>query len=272
MKKRSITAVLLLFALLVLSAAGYVATRGDKQMAQAELSVGNMTCGSCVSNIEKALAGLDGVGQVDVSVTLGSAKVMFAAASLTPQQIAGVISAGGYPASVRRVLSAEEVASLHDEQQRLEGRFVGRIGEYLVSKEEFSGSSRLGDAESKAAWQSLVQRQLLLQDAERNGVVVHDDEVRLEIDALRGKHDGFDAYVEKRYGNPEAFFASMKENMIINRNIEQNVLQARQGPRQQQLDRWYQGLAAATEVVIFAPALKAATSTSSSGCGGSCCG
>lgn len=73
-----------------------------------ELQIDRMTCGSCVKNIRTALSTVDGIYQVDVSVTAGSARVTYDPQKIDAAQIATLVSAVGYPAQVRRDVSATD--------------------------------------------------------------------------------------------------------------------------------------------------------------------
>ncbi len=217
---------------------------------------------------------MDGVGKVDVNVTLGEARVEFAPEKVSAETIAGRISDADYPARVARVLSADDYRALRQEQSQLADRYVGRIGEKLISRQDFTAALGAGATEGNVAatWDRLVQQQLLLQDAARNGVVVQDGEVQAQIEALRKKHQGFDAFIAQRYGSIEAFAESTRRNMIINRNIEQNVLSGGTDPakKNQLLNRWYQKLNEETPIAIFDSKLETALAAGQSGC--ACCG
>lgn len=274
MKKLSFALIVVVLAVAV-SAVVYVSTRpAAGAAALAEFSVDNLSCGACVSNIQNALAQVDGVGAVDVNVTMGQARVEFAPEEIGAETIAARISSADYPAKVKRVLSAEDYRALRQEQSRMSDRYVGRIGDELISREDFAAALGSGKTEGNVAatWNRLVQQQLLLQDAARNGIVVQDGEVQAEIDAMRSKHEGFDAFIAERYGSIEAFAESTRRNMIINRNIEQNVLAGMTEPREkrQVLDRWYRELSENTPVVVFDSQLKAALGSGQGGCGGCC--
>jgi hypothetical protein len=66
----------------------------------------------------------------------------------------------------------------------------------------------------------------------------------------------------------------LKEELIINRNIEDFVLKGENDStlRQVRLEQWFRNLVEATPVVLLDPALKAAVEGGGGGCGGACCG
>jgi copper chaperone len=64
------------------------------------LLIEGMHCGACVQRVTKALRGVEGV-RVD-SVEVGSAKVGFDPAAVTPEQITAAVERIGYKAHVER--------------------------------------------------------------------------------------------------------------------------------------------------------------------------
>jgi copper chaperone CopZ len=281
MKSRLLITIFLGLALVAAGGFAWTATRPEA-FALAEFSVQNLSCGSCVQNIQNALGGVKGVGAVEVSVTSGRARVEYAPARIDAGAIASRITAAGYPAVLSQDLSVADYQALREDEARLADRFVGRIGGKLVSREAFAEalSRREGDAAApkqgllKAVWGEILQREMLLAAAEKNGVVVQEGEVDLELQKVREKNRDFAAFVQARYGSEGEFRRQLKEDMIIRRNIEEHVLQGEsdESLARQKIDLWFRELAAAVPVIIFDPALKAAVVGGGKGCGGSCCG
>ena len=248
-------------------------------------NVENMTCGACVRRVQNALAGVNGVGKVEVSVTAGRSSVEYDAARVDPATIAAAITAAGYPATLQESLNTDEYLALKAEDERLASRYVARVGERLVPREEFQAAleQRMGSMSQsptpallnqlrQQVWSELLQRELLLNAAEQSQVVVQEFEVAAEIERIKADHADFDQLLVQRFGNLETFYVQLKNDMIISKHLALNVsdpgLSAAE--QQQQLQFWYQQLVRTTPLVIFDPALKAASS--GSGCGGSCCG
>ncbi len=65
-----------------------------------ELSVGGMTCASCVGRVEKALQAVPGVVKAEVNLASETARVE-AAATATPQRLVQAVEKAGYSATVR---------------------------------------------------------------------------------------------------------------------------------------------------------------------------
>jgi hypothetical protein len=208
--------------------------------------------------------------------------VEYAPARIDAGAIAGRITEAGYPAVLSQNLSVADYQALREDEARLADRFVGRIGQKLVSRAAFAAalSRRESDTATpkqgllKTVWGEILQREILLAAAEKNGVVVQEGEVDLELQKLRAASGDFSAVVQARYGSEGEFRRQLKEDMIIRRNIDEHVLQGEsdESRARQKLDLWFRELAAAVPVLILDPALKAAVVGGGKGCGGKCCG
>jgi copper chaperone CopZ len=273
---------------LVLGAAGifyFVGNRPSVDLALAEFRVANLTCGSCVENVSNALTGVAGVAEVTVNVTSGRARVSFDPNKVADADIAGRITAAGYPAETVYTLDPKAYRILKTDEAALADSFVGRIGERLIPRTDFEEDLRrrrisLGGKPvsegvlSLEVWEATLQRALLLGAAEQNKVVVQDAEVEREFERMGSKSEGFAALVTSRFGGAEAFKRTLKEDLVIRRNLDEHVSAGIADPalRQARLNAWYGELLGKTPVVIFDPVLKTAVEGGGKGCGGSCCG
>ena len=60
------------------------------------LKVTGMTCGGCISNVTKALKGINGVGDVKVSLSAGEAAVQYDERLTSPDQLKSAVKGAGY--------------------------------------------------------------------------------------------------------------------------------------------------------------------------------
>jgi len=253
--------------------------------ALAEYQIEKMTCGSCIGKIETALTDLSGVDSVEINLTSNRGRVIYDPNELDSRAIAETITATGFPAQLRLELDPDEYVALQQEQAQLGQEYLARIGDRLLARADFEalvqqrsrGAVASGQKDQlwMTVWQDVLQRELMLSAAEQNYVVIQAGEVDVRLDELRKGHQGLEDLVAKRYGSMEAFRTRLHEDMIINRNIEDNVYAGITDPGKQQgkLQQWYTELQKSTEVVIFDTRLKAA-SKGGGGCGsgGGCCG
>jgi copper chaperone CopZ len=279
-KRPKIYVPICLFFVAILAAAWmfYPSGVNPANAALAEYQIEKLTCGSCVSNIEKALTRLEGVGSVEVNLTSNRGRVTYDPGEIDSQLIAETISGAGYPASLRLELDPKEYAALQQEQSQLGQQYLARIGDRLLSRSDFeellqqqsrgAASTEQNDQLWNAVWKDVLQRELLLSAAEQNQIIVQAGEVDAKLNELRQGHEGLEQIITERYGSMDSFRERIREDMIINRNIEDHVYAGINDPRERQakFQGWYADLQKNTEVIIFDPRLK------SLGQGGSCCG
>lgn len=286
MKKGLLTGGLVVVALFVSIGFAVFPPSGEAvQPAMAELSVEKMTCGSCVATIRSALEDLGGVEQVDIFVTTGRSQVLYNPDKLDAKTIAETITASGYPAVVKLELDHDEYSALQSEQSRLAERYLAKIGTRLVPRSllddrlqqalaSMPGSRTDQEIQQlrTSLWQELQQRQLLLNAAEQNQVVVPEAEVELRIDQLRRATPNFEAALAG-YGGEEPFVRQLQEEMIINRMIELHVVDGIDNTqdRRSAINSWYRTLVEETPVTIYDPQLQQTAAASTSSCGGGCC-
>lgn len=263
----------------------YPTSSGLANAALAEYQIEKLTCGACVSNIETALSDLEGFESVEINLTSNRGRVVYDPDTLNSETIAEAMTTAGYPAKLRLELDPQEYTALQQERAQLGQDYLARIGDRLLARSDFeemvkqrsAGAVASGQVDQiwRAVWQDVLQRELLLSAAERNQIIIQQGEVDLRIEELQQGHQGLEELVVKRYGGMDAFRARIRDDMIINRNIEEHVYAGINDPAEQQkrVRQWYAGLRNDTEVIIFDKRLKS-VSQSGGGCGsggGGCC-
>ncbi len=66
------------------------------------IPVEGMSCGSCAANVKRAVKGMNGVTQVEVSLEQRGVKVHYLESKVTPEQVAATINQAGYKAGAPR--------------------------------------------------------------------------------------------------------------------------------------------------------------------------
>lgn len=79
------------------------------------LKVTGMTCGGCTSAVTRALVGVDGVHNVDVSLAGGEAKVDFDEVMTSPDKLIAAVQEAGYGVN-------EDIDDLTIEGKKTEGK------------------------------------------------------------------------------------------------------------------------------------------------------
>lgn len=251
--------------------------------ALAELNIDKLTCGSCAERVREAVGDMSGLGRLDISVTAGTGRIEFDPSRVNAEQVAETISDAGYPCRVKNTLSVDEYRALRQRRLDLGGKYIAEIGSRLLSRKEFAamvaqrqklqGGGPAPSSLRLTVWNQLLQRELLLNVAEANEVVVQDGEVALRLQQLRQGHPDFEKVVREQFGTLENLTRQLKTEMILDRTLTRKVLPpGLEGKaRAEFLDRWYRKLVRDTPVHIFDPDLAALVEGGGSGCGGSCC-
>lgn len=68
-------------------------------MAEVRIQVGGMSCQGCVKNVNAALAAMDGVAAVAVSLEQGEARVEFDSARVSVAQLMSAVEEAGFDAA-----------------------------------------------------------------------------------------------------------------------------------------------------------------------------
>lgn len=252
------------------------------EAAMAEYRLANLTCGSCAAKVDGALRALPGIETVEVDLTSNRGRVVFDPRKVDSRTIAATLTAAGYPARLRAELTADEYLALTREQEKLGQQYLARIGERLLARGDFEAlvAQRAQDVSPaertglrRALWDKVLQRELMLEAAARNGVFVQEGEIDARLAELGRRHQGFEQMIAQRYPDRQALRTQLRDDMTIERNLESHVFAGTSSPQQkQQLFRqWLGDLQNTTEVVIFDPEFKA-LAQGGSGCGGGCCG
>lgn len=66
------------------------------------IPVEGMSCGSCAANVKRAVKGMNGVTEAEVSLEQRGVNVHYVASKVTPEQVATAITQAGYKAGTPR--------------------------------------------------------------------------------------------------------------------------------------------------------------------------
>ncbi len=67
-----------------------------------QIRVTGMTCGGCTNNVTRALKAIPGVGDVNVSLAAGEAKVQYDERRASPEQLKSAVENAGYGVDVAK--------------------------------------------------------------------------------------------------------------------------------------------------------------------------
>ena len=268
---------------------------------KAILSVGNMSCGGCITNITASLAPLPGIGEVNVKVSEGTADIFFDPDKLKdPQQIAKTITAAGYPAKIEHLVAADKVRAKVRQMAQRATSHIASVGALEISRADYDmelthartryqslygadvfsntrGEQVLNQLKAQIS-SRLIGDAIKLQEVERAGHSITPEQVDQALDAYLSKRqttlDAFKASLEASGYTFDYFKQKFSQRQRIQSYITEVVLNDSldQDDRQARYANWLSNATGLAKVVYYDKALEALVqSSSSSGCGGSSC-
>jgi len=117
--------------LIILVAVGFSSAQTTKAKTLT-LAVSGMKCDNCVTKVDKALRGVEGVKDVNVSLKNNSAKVVLASMSVKPEVLLNAVSDAGFTASAGKLT----VAAKKDAKESCGMDKEGKMKKEGASKEE----------------------------------------------------------------------------------------------------------------------------------------
>lgn len=269
--------------------------------ARAILAVQGMTCAGCIAQIKSSLAGLDGIGDVNVDLANGRVTVTYDGEKLkAADTIAAAITAAGYPATLKEVLTAKQIENENRLGASKSKHYIARVGDWEISRADYDielkhARKRYEKAYGKDVFngdrgnalftelKSQVTLRLIDEGVQLNEI--SKTEYKLSSDTLK---KAFNAFLKQRSMTPDEFKRSVDESgfdyayflkkfenrVTINTYVEENVLTGlSNGPEaQQQYADWFRNARLLAETVYYDKDIEnlVKSGNSSSGCQRSC--
>jgi copper chaperone CopZ len=103
------------------------------------LRVDGMSCSGCIYTIKSSLAGFKGVRDILVNLPSGQAEIYYDNGQIEDvSRIADAITAGGYPAKVIEVLSADQIRKERSLATARSLNYIASVGAWDVSRDDFN--------------------------------------------------------------------------------------------------------------------------------------
>ena len=265
------------------------------------LKVDGMTCGGCVATIQSHLADFEGIVDVQVDVSAGTAVIEYDSRRIEEvDKLAQAITASGYPATVIRTVAADELKQERQAAAQKSRQAIAAVGGQPIARTDFEAEmsharSRYAAIYGKAALEGPQGRRL--QDNLKRQVArrLIDEGIQLqEIKRVGYRLDPavmdreFAAYLQKRGLRPEAFTQELQENgytlayfqkkfrqrVLIRRYIEEEIVPANLSDveKQQRYADWFANARLLAEVTYYDAEIERLVrrQLAGGGCGSSC--
>jgi len=111
----------------------------DENTAKVVLAVSNMSCSGCIATIKGSLANMEGIKDVIVDLSGGRTEVYYDRLVLKDvSRIASAITESGYPATVQRIYTAQEIQKEWDLAATKSQSYVVSVGGWDIARADFT--------------------------------------------------------------------------------------------------------------------------------------
>jgi len=280
------------------AAAAPTKTEISSHTAKAIFQVDNMSCSGCIATIKSSLAGYRGIQDIIVDIAGGITEVYYDSREIKDvNPLASSITASGYPARVRQVLTADQIRQEEALAAARAKFYIASVNEWDISRSDFDtelafakkryeqayGENVFASDQGKILLDSikaqvvsrLINEGIQMQEVRRAGYRVDPEIVDREfaqfMDQKNLDREGLKASLEKS-GYPFDYFMKQFENrVLLGRYLDEKVFAgtASDLERQNQYRAWFNNARVLSKVTIYDSELKQLSQNPSSG--GSCC-
>ena len=269
--------------------------------AKVVMQVDGMSCSGCIATIKSSLAGYEGIRDIIVNISGGTAEVYYDSGKIKDlDRLAASITDSGYPARISQVMTADQ---LREEEAVSAARakvYIASVGGWDISRTDFDtelvyaanrykkayGENVFSGGRGKDVLDSikaqvvsrLINEGIQMQEVQRVGYRVDPKIFDQAFDEFLSQKnidpEGFKTSLEKN-GYPFDYFMKKFENRVLLRHyIENQVLNnaASDYDKQQQYLAWFGNARTLSKVTIYDKQLERLTQNQSAGggCGSSC--
>ncbi|UCE54884.1 MAG: SurA N-terminal domain-containing protein [Desulfobacterales bacterium] len=265
------------------------------------LNVEGMSCSGCISTIKSSLSGYEGIQDIIVNISGGTAEVYYDSRKIKDvNRFVSSITASGYPATVNRLVTADQLREEEAAASQRAKFYIASVGGWDISRADFDtevayaknrykkayGQNVFSDERGQKVLDSikaqvasrLINEGIQMQEVQRVGF-------RLDPKVLEQEFDNFlmqkNIDLEKfkaslaDSGYPFDYFMKKFENrMLLRHYLEEQVLRgvASDYDKQQQYLAWFNNARGLSRVTIYDKQLERLTLNQSAvgGCGSSC--
>ena len=269
--------------------------------AKAVLNVEGMSCSGCISTIKSSLAGYEGIHDIIVNISGGITEVYYDNRKIKDvNRFASSITASGYPATVSRLVTADQLREEEAVASQRAKFYIASVGGWDISRADFDtevayaknrykkayGQNVFSDERGKKVLDNikaqvlsrLINEGIQMQEVQRVGYQVDAKILEQEFDnfILQKNIDleRFKASLAES-GYPFEYFLKKFENRVLLRHfIEEQVFRgmAADYDKQKQYQAWFSNARGLSKVTIYDKQLERLTQNQSGGggCGSSC--
>lgn len=251
-----------------------------EDLSKAVLSVQKLSCSSCIQEIKAALASIQGIEDVLVDISRGTAQIYFDSKALTdPDRLAQAVTARGYPATLIKTYTGEELkkeealaasrsqyyiasvagwdvarSDLDTQLEHARRRYVKIYGEGVFSSPR--GKSLYENLRAQIA-SRLIDEGVMMQEITKAAYRVDASLVQREVDkAVRESGKGLEDFKSALAENGmdfEYFKKRLENQLLITGYLEEKILSGASSEveRQSLFTSWFNNAKTLAEVSYY---------------------
>ena len=268
---------------------------------RAILAVQGMSCSGCINQIKAGLSGIEGIGDILVDLSAGRVEVNYDSGKLKDtDRIASAITDVGYPATVQRTLSKEDIARQDSFFASRSKLYIAAVGDWEISREDYNtelaharkryesiygknvfdgdqGTVLLQRLKSQIV-SRLIDEGIQMQEILKAGYKLPPKVVDREFDtflAAKGiSRDQFERMLADSGYSTDYFMKKFEQRITVERYVQETVLSGVMSDleKQKQAADWFNNARLLSQVTYYDRELEAIVKAGagSSGCGSSC--
>jgi copper chaperone CopZ len=266
---------------------------------KAVLNVKGLSCSSCIQNIKDALAGIQGIEDILVDISRGSAQIYYNSRTLKePDRIAQAVTAGGYPAALIKTYSSGDLRKEEAVAASKARYYIASVGGWDIARSDMD--TQLDHAKRRYAKtygenlffttqgialvdnlrvqivSRLIDEGIMMQEITKAGYKVDaravDDELQKVVQQSGRGPEEFKTALAENAMTFEYFSKRVETQTLINRYLEENILRGASNDVEKQslFTSWFNNAKILAEVSYYDKDLERLVQQLSArgGCGG----
>ena len=269
--------------------------------AKVVMQVDGMSCSGCIATIKSSLAGYEGIRDIIVNISGGTAEVYYDSGKIKDlDRLAVSITDSGYPARISQVMTADQLREEEAVSATRAKVYIASVGGWDISRTDFDtelayatnrykeaygddvfsgsrGKNVLDSIEAQVV-SRLINEGIQMQEVQRVGYRVDPKIFDQAFDVFLSQKnidpEGFKTSLEKNGYSFDYFMKKFENRVLLRHYIENQVLNnaASDYDKQQQYLAWFGNARTLSKVTIYDKQLERLTQSQSAGggCGSSC--
>jgi len=220
-------------------------------LSKAVLNVQGLSCSSCIQNIKDALSNIQGIEEILVDISRGTAQIYYDSKTLKePDRLAKAVTSGGYPATLVKTYSSEDLrkegalaaarseyyiasvggwdiarSELNTQLEHAKKRYAKTYGENLFSTDR--GKSLIDNLRAQIV-SRLIDEGVMLQEITKAGykvdAVAVEDELKKAMQQSGKGSEDFRTALNESGMTLEYFKKRLETQILISRYLEEKIL------------------------------------------------